>query len=92
MGSGFAHRRNIRKFGLGAEPGEGFVGALLESEFGTSEDSIGFVHWGDVGAAGGRSAGLRPVSVPVGRRGDPSRQTSAQWLAVAYQWFSWNGE
>ena len=43
--------------GLGAEPGEGFVGALLESEFGTSEDSIGFVHWGDVGAAGGRSAG-----------------------------------
>ena len=35
---------------------------------------------------------LRPVSVPVGRRGDPSRQTSAQWLAVACQWFSWNGE
>ena len=25
-------------------------------------------------------------------RGDPSRQTSAQWLAVAYLWFTWNGE
>ena len=43
--------------GLGAEPGEGCVDALLEGDFGTSEDSIGFVHWGDVGAAGGRSAG-----------------------------------
>jgi hypothetical protein len=43
--------------GLGAEPGEGFVDALLESEFGTPEDSIGFDHWGDVGAAGGRGAG-----------------------------------
>jgi hypothetical protein len=43
--------------GLGAEPGEGFVDALLEGDFGTSEHSIGFVHWGDVGAAGGRSAG-----------------------------------
>ncbi len=57
MGSGFTHRGNIRKFGLGAELGEGFVGALLESEFGTSEDSIGFVHWDDVGAAGSRGAG-----------------------------------
>ncbi len=77
---------------MGAEPSEGFVGALLESEFGTSEDSKGFVHWGDVGAAGGRSAGLRPASVRVGRRGDPSRQTSAQWLAMACLWFTWNGE
>ena len=62
---------------MGAEPGEGFVDALLESEFGTSEDSIGFVHWGDVGAAGGRSAGpkarqctswspRRPVSSNLG--------------------------
>jgi len=42
---------------LGAEPGEGFVDALLESDFGTSEDSVGFVHWDDVGTAGGRSAG-----------------------------------
>ena len=92
VGSGFTHRGNILKLGLGAEPGEGFVGASLESEFGTSEDSVGFVYRGDVGAAGGRSAGLRPASVPVGRRGDPPRQTSAQWLAVAYQWFSWNGE
>ena len=59
MGSGFTHRRNIRKFGLGAEPGEGFVGALLESEFGTSEDSIGFVHRvaRHIGAAGSE-AGL----------------------------------
>ena len=57
MGSGFTHRGSIRKFGLGAEPGEGFVAALLESEFGTSEDSKGFVHWDDVGAAGGRGAG-----------------------------------
>ena len=48
---------NIRKFGLGAEPGEGCVDALLEGDFWTSEHSIGFVHWGDVGAAGGRSAG-----------------------------------
>ena len=77
---------------MGAEPGEGFVDALLEGDFGTSEHSIGFVHRGDVGAAGGPQCRLRPVSVPVGRRGDPSRQTSAQWLAVAYQWFSWNGE
>ena len=43
--------------GLGADPGEGFVDALLECEFGLSEDGISFVHWGDVGAAGGRSAG-----------------------------------
>ena len=45
------------KVGLGAEPGEGFVDALLEGDFGTSEHSIGFVHRGDVGASGGRSAG-----------------------------------
>ena len=57
VGSGFTHRRNIRKFGLGAEPGEGFVDAFLEGDFGTSEHSIGFVHRGDVGAVGGRSAG-----------------------------------
>ena len=37
---------------MGAEPGEGFVDALLESEFGASEDSVGFVHRGAVGAAG----------------------------------------
>ena len=37
---------------MGAEPGEGFVDALLDSEFGTSEDGIGFVHRGAVGAAG----------------------------------------
>ena len=42
---------------MGAEPGEGFVDALLESEFGASEDSVGFVHRGAVGAAGGRGAG-----------------------------------
>ncbi len=32
MGSGFAHRGNIRKFGLGAEPSDGFVDSLLRSE------------------------------------------------------------
>ena len=48
MGSGFTHRRNIRKFGLGAEPGEGFVDALLEGDFGWAEDGVGFVHGGDV--------------------------------------------
>ncbi len=53
----FCSQGNIRKSRLGAEPGEGFVGTLLESEFGTSQDSIGFVHWRDVGAAGGRGAG-----------------------------------
>ena len=41
---------------LGAEPGEGFVEALLEGDFGLAEDGVGFVHRGDVGAAGGRSA------------------------------------
>ena len=33
MGSGFTHRGNIRKFGLGAEPDDGFVDACLEGEF-----------------------------------------------------------
>jgi len=42
---------------LGAVPGEGFVDAFLEGDFWTSEHSIGFVHRGGVGAAGGRSAG-----------------------------------
>jgi len=55
----------------GCGAGEGFVGALLESEFGTSEDSKGFVHWDDVGAAGGRSAGLRPASGSVAGYGLP---------------------
>ena len=57
MGSGFTHRGKIRKFGLGAEPGDGFLDALGEGDFWTSEDGVGFVHRGDVGAAGGRSAG-----------------------------------
>jgi len=30
--------------GLGAEPGEGFVGALLEGDFGWAEDGISFGH------------------------------------------------
>jgi len=42
---------------VGCGAGEGFVDALLESELGTPKDSIGFVHWDDVGAAGGRGAG-----------------------------------
>jgi hypothetical protein len=32
------------EFGLGAEPGEGFVDALLEGGFGASEEGVGFVH------------------------------------------------
>jgi hypothetical protein len=52
--------------GLGAEPGEGFVDALLEGGFGTSEDRVGFVHWGDVGAAGGPQCRLRPASAVAG--------------------------
>jgi len=43
--------------GLGAEPGEGFFDALLQRNLGRTEDGVGFVHGGDVGAAGGRSAG-----------------------------------
>ena len=57
VGSDFTDRGNIRKFGLGAQPGQGFVDAFLEGELGWAEDGIGFVHWGDVGAAGGRGAG-----------------------------------
>ena len=33
---------------MGAEPGEGFVDALLEVDFGLAEDGVGFVHRGDV--------------------------------------------
>jgi hypothetical protein len=62
---------------LGAEPGEGFVDAFLEGKLGSAEDGISFVHWDDVGAAGGRSAGpkagqctswspRRPVSSNLG--------------------------
>ena len=36
------------KFGLGAEPGEGFVDAFLKGELGGTEDGISFAHWGDV--------------------------------------------
>ena len=42
---------------MGAEPSDGLADAFLEGELGWAEDGIGFVHWGDVGAAGGRSAG-----------------------------------
>ena len=48
MGSGFTHRGNIRKFGLDAEPGEGFVDALLEGDFGLAEDGVGSLHRGHV--------------------------------------------
>jgi hypothetical protein len=73
---------------VGAEPGDGFVDALLEGGFGVSEEGVGFVHGryvvgdhaavsggGDVGAAGGRSAGLRPDSGSVVGYGLPV----AQW-------------
>ena len=36
------------KFGLGAEPGEGFVDAFLKGELGGAEDGVGFVHRGHV--------------------------------------------
>jgi hypothetical protein len=36
--------RQVGESGLGAEPGDGFLDALLEGDFGRAEDRIGFVH------------------------------------------------
>ena len=65
-------------FGLGPEPGDRFIDAWLERDFRLAEQIVGFVHGrdvvgdhaaeavgSDVGAAGGRSARLRPASGSV---------------------------
>ena len=58
-GVGLRAGREVGKARLGALPGDGFLDALLEGDFGRAEDGIGFVHGryvvGDHAAvAGGR--------------------------------------
>lgn len=58
------------EFGLGAQPGEGFVDALLQRNLGRAGDGIGFVHRGDIVGGHGAVAGRGDVEGFAGQDGD----------------------
>jgi hypothetical protein len=59
-------------WGLGAEPGDGFVDALLEGDFWFSEDGVGFVHGRHVVGDHAAVAGGSDVEGPAGDAGGES--------------------